>query len=139
MNTLNRMLQSTAIQCNVDHIATGFFHRLLNRCWNFTRFTVTKTYATVAITHYSQCGEAENTATLNGFRYAIYRDQLFLQFSSLFFRCETSYTPTLELKASFAGSICQRLDSTMILETRTVKRHLRDLFRQRALCNSFTH
>ena len=59
--------------------------RFLDRCWNFTRFTVTKTNATVTIAYYSQSCEGENTTTFNGFRYAVYRDQLFLQFASLFF------------------------------------------------------
>ena len=47
--------------------------------------TVTKTNATVTIANYSQSCEGENTTTFNGFRYAVYRDQLFLQFASLFF------------------------------------------------------
>jgi ribosomal protein S5 len=34
-------------------------------CWNFTRFTVTKTNATVAIAYYSQSCEGENTTTFS--------------------------------------------------------------------------
>ena len=40
------VLQGAVVQRDINHIATGFFHRFLDRCWNFTRFTVTKTYAT---------------------------------------------------------------------------------------------
>ncbi|ACY86044.1 hypothetical protein ETAE_3213 [Edwardsiella piscicida] len=85
VSTFNRVLQGAAVQRDVDHVTTGFLHRFLDRCRNFTGFAVAKTDATVAITHYSQCGEAKNTATFNSLRYAIYRDQLFLQFASLFF------------------------------------------------------
>lgn len=76
VNTFNRVLQGAVVQRDVNHVATGFFHRFLDRCWNFTRFTVTKTNATVTITNYSQSCEGENTTTFNGFRYAVYRDQL---------------------------------------------------------------
>ncbi len=76
VSTLNRVLQGAVVQRDVNHIATGFFHRFLDRCWNFTRFTVTKTNATVTIANYSQSCEGENTTTFNGFRYAVYRDQL---------------------------------------------------------------
>ena len=72
VNTFNRVLQGAVIQRDVNHIATGFFHRFLDRCWNFTRFTVTKTNATVTIANYSQSCEGENTTTFNGFRYAVY-------------------------------------------------------------------
>lgn len=138
MSTLNRVLQGAVVQRDVNHIATGFFHRFLDRCWNFTRFTVTKTNATVTIAYYSQSCEGENTTTFNGFRYAVYRDQLSCS-SPACFRCEPSYTSTLELKASFTGSICQCTDTTMILEPGTVKGNIFDAFFQSAFSDSFTH
>ncbi|VXB22932.1 conserved hypothetical protein [Pantoea brenneri] len=78
------VLQGAVGQRDVNHVATGFLHRFLDRCWNFTRFTVTKTNATVTIAYHSQCCEGENTTTFNSFRYTVYRDQFFLQFASLF-------------------------------------------------------
>ncbi|SQC59716.1 Uncharacterised protein [Klebsiella pneumoniae] len=85
MSTLNRVLQGAVVQRDVNHIATGFFHRFLGSLLELHALTVTKTNATVTIAYYSQSCEGENTTTFNGFRYAVYRDQLFLQFASLFF------------------------------------------------------
>ncbi len=81
----NRVLQGAVVQRDALIILRhGLFHRFSGCCTDFTRFTVTKTYATVTIAYYSQSceGKYDRSPTV---LLRFYRDRLFLrQFASLF-------------------------------------------------------
>src|SRR5690606_1484077 len=110
------VLQSVAVKRNVYHVLASSFHRLLDGNRNFPGLTTTETNASFTITHYSQCGEGKNTATLNNLGDTIYLNQPFLELRRLLF-VNAHLLHLLELQASFTGSVGQSLNTTVITVT----------------------
>ncbi|CAI8708515.1 hypothetical protein EMIT043CA1_100238 [Pseudomonas brassicacearum] len=76
MGGLHCVLQSGAVQINLDHVAASSFHCLLDRSRHFTRLATAEANTAFTITHYGQRSESEDTAAFNGFGYAVNLNQL---------------------------------------------------------------
>ena len=77
--THHLVVDRTVFQADLDHVATGFFHRFLHSSWHFFRLALAHADAAIAITDHGQCCETENTTTLYHFGNAVDRDHLFAQ------------------------------------------------------------
>mmetsp|Transcript_77726 Transcript_77726/g.240841 ORF Transcript_77726/g.240841 Transcript_77726/m.240841 type:complete len:215 (-) Transcript_77726:337-981(-) len=123
MLSLDRVLQGSAVKRNFYHVLACSFHGLLDGDRHFTRLATTETNATFAITHYSQCGEGENTATFYYLGDTIDLNQLFLELRRLLF-VNAHLLHLLELQASFTGCVGQSLNTAVITVTGAVKSDL---------------
>src|SRR5690606_21215648 len=127
---LDRVLQGSAVQVDLDHVAASRFHSLLNGRRYFAGLATTETNTTLAITHHAQRGESEDTAAFNGLGNTINLYQLLdvafvaaivaiVAIALLLVICHN-----LELQPAFTSSIGQRFHTTVVLEARTVERNL---------------
>src|SRR5690606_19648116 len=96
---------------------------LLNSGWHFARFAATEPYTTLTITHYGQRSEREDTATFYCFGDAVNLNQLL---NVAFVALLLVICHNLELQPAFTSSISQCFNTTVVLEARTVERHLGD-------------
>src|SRR5690606_40888334 len=61
LTSLDRVLDSGAVQIHLDHVTAGSLQGLLDSGRHFTRLATAKTYLTFAIAHHSQRGKSKNT------------------------------------------------------------------------------
>ena len=136
MGGLGRILQGGAVQIDLDHVAASGFHCFLDGGRHFTRLATTETNATLAITHHGQCGESEDTATFYGFGDAVNLNQLL---DVAFVALLLVVCHNLELQSAFTSGISQRFHTAVVLEARTIERHLGDAGRFGALGDQLTN
>src|SRR5690606_42009900 len=79
LTSLDRVLDSGAVQIHLDHVTAGSLQGLLDSGRHFTRLATAKTYLTFAIAHHSQRGKSKNTTAFYYFGNAVHLNQLFLQ------------------------------------------------------------
>src|SRR5690606_24040565 len=120
---LRGVLQGSTVQIDLNHVAASRFHGRLHGGRHFAGLATTETYATLAITHHGQRGEGEDTTTFYSFRDAVNLNQLL---NVAFVALLLVICHNLELQPAFTSSISQCLDTTVVLEARTVERHLGD-------------
>merc|ERR1712164_16717 len=122
MRSLGWVLQGSAIQVDLDHIAASRLHGLLDGSRHFAGLATAEANTTLSVSNDSQSGEGEDTATLYGFCDAVNLNQLL---DVAFVALLLVICHNLELQPAFTSSIGQCLDTTVVLEARTVECNLR--------------
>jgi hypothetical protein len=81
----DRVVKTSVAKTDTRHLATSFFHRLLDRDRHFTRLALAHADSAVAITNYGECCETKDTTTLHDLRDTVDRNHLFTQAVVAFF------------------------------------------------------
>jgi hypothetical protein len=73
------VMQRALLEADLDHLAAGFFHRLLHGDRNFLRLALADAHAAIAVADHRQRREAEDPSALHHLGDAVDPDHLFLQ------------------------------------------------------------
>ena len=128
MAAFHRVPQRTVAQRDVDHVATGFFHRLLDGHRHFARLAAAETDPALAITNHGERRKTELTAALHHLGDTVYAYQLLVKTVRTRLRIDIRHCATLKLEfqTTFPRGVSQRFYTTVIFEPGAVKRDRAD-------------